>query len=432
MKKSLVLTLALIFVLGIASTALAANPFTDVPANHWAYASVSKLADAGIIDGYGDGTFVGQRNMTRYEMAQIIAKAMARSDKADSAMQVQIEKLAAEFGDELNGLGVRTARLAKNSDNVKIVGEARFASHRSELFNGNDKSEFDSLRTRLWLTGQVNERWSYSGMIEQHQNLRTNSNNDGETRLRRAWVDGSIGDVKITAGAFNKTTMMGTVLDNDMDGLNLGYGKGKFNLDLFVGRIDYSNQAYWDQAFNGSLAKGQTYGAVLGYDFTDKLNMQAAYYSTEGMGAEGDIYGLGTLGIIEVGAGYKFAKNWQLWAEYLRADNPYKNWGFDAGKNGWAALLSYDNTDRNKAGGFGFRANYYDVPAGGSLAFTGELWTDFNYGAGFKGYQLGLTYMLAKNIDVNFDYYEFKTNDELYYGEKIKDKLYFSYVRFYF
>ena len=76
MKKSLVLAMAM--ALGVTASAYAANPFSDVPAGHWAYDSVNKLAAAGIVDGYGNGTFGGDRLMTRYEMAQIVAKAMAK------------------------------------------------------------------------------------------------------------------------------------------------------------------------------------------------------------------------------------------------------------------------------------------------------------------------------------------------------------------
>ena len=72
MKKSLVLAMAM--ALGVTASAYAANPFSDVPAGHWAYDSISKLAAAGIIEGYGDDTFRGDRLMTRYEMAQIVAK----------------------------------------------------------------------------------------------------------------------------------------------------------------------------------------------------------------------------------------------------------------------------------------------------------------------------------------------------------------------
>ena len=54
--------------LGIAGSAFAANPFSDLPANHWAYAAVEKLAAEGVVDGMGNGKYEGNRNMTRYEM----------------------------------------------------------------------------------------------------------------------------------------------------------------------------------------------------------------------------------------------------------------------------------------------------------------------------------------------------------------------------
>ena len=81
MKKKLVSTLAAALVIGAASTAFAAaNPFSDVPSDHWAYDAVSQLAADGVIEGYGDDTFRGDREITRYEMAQMVARAMARND----------------------------------------------------------------------------------------------------------------------------------------------------------------------------------------------------------------------------------------------------------------------------------------------------------------------------------------------------------------
>ncbi|WP_294149748.1 S-layer homology domain-containing protein, partial [uncultured Selenomonas sp.] len=116
MKKTLVSALTTALVVGAASTTFAAsNPFSDVPADHWAYDAVSQLAADGVIEGYGDSTFQGNKNITRYEMAQMVAKAMAKKDVsgADKAM---IDKLAAEFADELNNLGVRVSNLEKHAD----------------------------------------------------------------------------------------------------------------------------------------------------------------------------------------------------------------------------------------------------------------------------------------------------------------------------
>ena len=109
MKKSLVLAMAM--ALGVTASAYAANPFSDVPAGHWAYDSINKLAAAGVIEGYGDTTFGGDKLMTRYEMAQIVAKAMAKG--------ANVDKLAAEFADELDN-----SRFDKN--NVELEESAAF------------------------------------------------------------------------------------------------------------------------------------------------------------------------------------------------------------------------------------------------------------------------------------------------------------------
>ena len=81
-KKMLTSTLSAMVLSGlITGTALAAqNPFSDVPEDSWAYDAVSQLAADGIIDGYPDGTYKGQNTMTRYEMAQITARAMVKTD----------------------------------------------------------------------------------------------------------------------------------------------------------------------------------------------------------------------------------------------------------------------------------------------------------------------------------------------------------------
>ena len=126
MKKTLVSALTTALVVGAASTTFAAaNPFSDVPADHWAYDAVSTLAADGVIDGYGDAKFKGDKNITRYEMAQMVAKAMAKTNsgaKVGGNDKALLDKLAAEFADELNNLGVRVAKLERNADKVKWTG----------------------------------------------------------------------------------------------------------------------------------------------------------------------------------------------------------------------------------------------------------------------------------------------------------------------
>ena len=442
MKKSLVLTLALVFILGIAGTAFAANPFTDVPANHWAYASISKLAQAGIIDGYGDGRFIGNNTMTRYEMAQIVAKAMARVDSADAAQRAQIEKLAAEFADELDSLGVRVARLEANADNVKITGEARFSyyDYKNQLVDDNNAT----LRSRIWISGQVNERWKYGGMLENNgHNFKTNSRAGEESRvsLRRAWVDGSIGVINVTAGRFDYTPVYGIILDDDGDGIKLNYSENRWNIDLFALRPTMTNLWFSKETdITGTeeltgQGNTQVYGAQIGYEFTEGFNIRGAYYKVEGKGDSSGLFypGISKGNLFEVGLDYEFKNDFGIWGQFIRGDRPdltIPGINTHFSKNGWAAGLRFGKIERNRVGSFELRGAYYDVPAMATFATTPEL-DITGRGDGYKGWSVGASFVAAKNIDLNVDYFDFKGQGDMH-TDKEKEKLLWSYVRFYF
>ena len=137
MNKKLVASLVSCFVLGSVS-AYAANPFSDVEPSSWAYQSVEQLASAGIINGYPDGTFKGNKDITRYEMAQMVAKAMANQDRANAEQQAMLNRLADEFSNELNTLGVRVAKLEDRVGNVKVTGDARINYIGKEGIDGYD------------------------------------------------------------------------------------------------------------------------------------------------------------------------------------------------------------------------------------------------------------------------------------------------------
>ena len=124
-KSTLTITTSALVLMSTGVAGAASNPFSDVPQDSWAYDAVATLAADGVIDGFPDGTYQGNKTMTRYEMAQIVARAMAKTDleKADKAL---VDKLAAEFADELDNLGVRVADLEKKSDNVVWKGELRY------------------------------------------------------------------------------------------------------------------------------------------------------------------------------------------------------------------------------------------------------------------------------------------------------------------
>jgi hypothetical protein len=120
MKKSMSIMLIVVFMLGVASTAFA-GPFADIPANNWAYGAVNQLAKAGLIDGYGDGAFRGDKTVTRYEMAILIGKALEHADKADAANKALLDKLTTEYAQELNTLGVRVSTVEAKVNNLERI-----------------------------------------------------------------------------------------------------------------------------------------------------------------------------------------------------------------------------------------------------------------------------------------------------------------------
>ncbi len=108
--KKLTLVLAVILIASTALPALAKSPFSDVPADHWAYDSIVELAAAGLIEGYPDGTFGGARMMTRYEGAMVFARALARLEGkiAETDILAELDQIKAELMEEIKAeLAVR-------------------------------------------------------------------------------------------------------------------------------------------------------------------------------------------------------------------------------------------------------------------------------------------------------------------------------------
>jgi hypothetical protein len=116
MRRLYALVLAAFLTLALAPARLTATPLADVPSSHWAYAAIAALAADGLIDGYPDGSFNGDRPLTRYEMAAIVARVIARIEAvgANTASKTDLDnlqKLIDALKDELDALGVRVTSL---------------------------------------------------------------------------------------------------------------------------------------------------------------------------------------------------------------------------------------------------------------------------------------------------------------------------------
>ncbi len=393
MKKSLVLAMAM--ALGVTASAYAANPFSDVPAGHWAYDAVNKLAAEGVVDGYPDGTYGGDKLMTRYEMAQIVAKAMAKG--------ANVDKLAAEFADELDSLGVRVANLEKKADNVKITGQIR-ASYR----DADDKGHEGRLRTRLFVNGTINEDWTYIGRFENSQYFDGKDadgksyGNKGEDEVKFNWayVVGKVGGVKVEAGRQDFTNA--DVVDITGDGVKLAYGsdwqvKGwafKGTSDV----VDYTDTAMQDGDRVYVAAVEGAFGAV---------DTAVRYYKADTVDENE---------IVEVALSGEVAKDLTLRGSWFNGTVADEAEVGDFDTNGWLVGLSYRGAKASEVGSWGAYATYSDRPYATYLLptnFSGYAVkpNDLHDGDGYEGYEVGANVTLAKNIVAGVKYFDYESRE---------------------
>lgn len=161
-------TLAALFA-ATAFNVSAANPFADVDTSSWAYQAVSQLSDQGVVDGYPDGTFKGDKNVSRYELAQIIARLMAKEGTLNDSQRAMVQKLSAEYAGELQSLGVRVKELEKKTGNLSNITEIRVQDiPRYDNVYKDNKSSHDelSLRVRLNTMANVNDRSTVYSQLE--------------------------------------------------------------------------------------------------------------------------------------------------------------------------------------------------------------------------------------------------------------------------
>ena len=432
MKKSLVLAMAM--ALGVTASAYAANPFSDVPAGHWAYDAVNKLAAEGVVDGYPDGTYGGDKLMTRYEMAQIVAKAMAKG--------ANVDKLAAEFADELDSLGVRVANLEKKADNVKITGQIR-ASYRD--VDGDSKSHEGRLRTRLFVNGAINEDWTYTGRFENSQYYTGDkgASGDDDVKLNWAYVTGKVGGAKVQAGRQDFKLHTGNVIDATVDGAIVSYGD-KVKLTGYVGKA--ADSGTWDNLGDATVvdSNDKVVGTALQEDdrvyiadLSAKLGVVDAYVT---------YYKADTLNeneIWNVGVALPVVKDLKFTAEYMHGDAEVGDI-VDVDNNGYAFGLAYRGAKAAQPGSWGVYANYFDQPVSTYLEHTIDGYAPFafdtveynvntneatvdNASDGFKGYEVGANVALAKNIVAAVKYYDLEGREGNYDEQTILSEVVFTF-----
>ena len=421
MKKTLVSALSAALVIGAASTTFAAaNPFSDVPRDHWAYDAVTQLAADGVVEGYGDGTYRGDRNITRYEMAQMVAKAMAK-DNLSSSDRALVDRLAAEFADELNNLGVRVSNLERNADMVKWNGklEYTYTSERTETArDGKTKKNDDNLLFRLEPSAEINSHWHVNARLDAETKMNKDAGEDGSDKveLKYAWAQGDYGDFQVklgkmellTAEAYAKPGAL--IFDHHFSGAEVSFGKD-LRVKLQAGRIsdeeltDPANYQAAEVMYNGRLTGG------IGY-----YRMSSRDYKAFTGGKE-------RIGIWGVNAGYSFDKNNFLSAAYARNNSLAMDKKY---KKSYQISYDYKGAKPEDRGSWGAYISYRYI-AGAALGATTDGAMEFT-----KGVEIGTDYTLFPNVVLSAKYFRGKDLNPVVTNGQDKVSKLFGRVEFFF
>ncbi|WP_279017873.1 S-layer homology domain-containing protein [Megasphaera elsdenii] len=387
MKTKVLAALAATMAVG-ATCAFAANPFVDVPSDSWAYKSVVELADAGIIQGVDGQYFQGNRNITRYEAAEMVAKAMAHMDKASVEQRALINKLADEYADELNNLGVRVSALENRVGNVKLTGDARIRYiHQSEGDKDkagkpvNEATKNDgswSYRVRVRANAQVNDRTKVvygisTNNVSFADNSTASKSKDNNIFTDRAFVDYNFGgnnwDLKVGRDEYDMGggRAYGFLYGDTFDGAQLKYtndkfaataGYGKFKEGVMGGNNGASaatktGYGELEGFFGGGRAAGSAVGVYYNdfsgnksFNFDDawgaygslnlgKWNALVNYekYNSENSKADDPEVWVGKITYNK--ANFATPKSWDAWVEYLNADNGFGDKAFIGSTQSW-------------------------------------------------------------------------------------------------
>ena len=429
MKKTLVSALTTALVVGAASTTFAAaNPFSDVPADHWAYDAVSQLAADGVIEGYGDTTFRGNQNITRYEMAQMVAKAMAKSD-VSAADKALIDKLAAEFSDELGNLGVRVSNLERNADKVKWNGVLEYTytstRHDAGTTAKERKNNVDEYVFRLEPKAEVNKNWDVHARLDANGLMDTDGgNSDYNVKLKRAWAEGHYDNFNVKLGKLPNAINLISTTDDPYSGAAVTFGNdlkvtlegGRIDASQFgdMGRnikgqsdskvFDSSDDTVSFQAINLGYAKNKFYGnagyehmdgATLNYenknkDYNDSILSAKPYTNDKDKEYKANIW--------FANAGYRFDHNSFFKAEYA------KNTTADNYDDAYSFEYDYKGAQQQNKGSWGMYLAYR------KLGQYAAPWSTYGDGVdgGQKGWEVGTGYTLFKNVQLFAKYFNGK------------------------
>ena len=393
MKK--ILALAAVAALTAGVSAYAANPFSDVTADDWAYQAVSDLSAQGVVEGYPDGTFKGERNMTRYELAQIVARLMAKEDQLNAEQQATLDKLAGEYADELANLGVRVSNLEKKVGNIYWSGDARMRYQDNSLVkDGKKASDTWDGRMRINVKGQVNEKTTVNGRLTYNMNFK-DSDKDSGVYMDTLNVKHQFGDFAVTLGRyannFGNEYSWRFGDSHNFDGAELSYAKSAFDAKVGFGKwntnydsekqidIDGQDALYAKAGYNFGVAK-------LGADYVKFQNNDTKLAGNELYGI--DLY-------VPVG-------DFRVQGEYVKNTTTTEKYD-----DAWNVGLGYGKADWKKPGTWALDVFYNEIGKGTYFGGTGlgtDILKNLKTGDQIKFWNVGADVTLQKNVQLHAEY----------------------------
>ena len=157
-----------------AFSASAASPFSDVDHNDWSYKAVAELSEQGVVDGYPDGSFKGNKEISRFETAQIVARLLAKENSLNNEQKASVHKLANAYSDELKQLGVRVDNVEKKLGKTALITEIRVSgmNRYDNVFKDTKKSHYEfGARVGFNTITKVNPRTTVYGQLETYMSL---------------------------------------------------------------------------------------------------------------------------------------------------------------------------------------------------------------------------------------------------------------------
>lgn len=452
MKKfiCLLILVAMLAFTSISAFAAPQSSFSDVPAKHWAYDAVAKLAKDGVISGYGDNTFRGDRTMTRYEMAQIVANAMTKEDKANAEDKALINKLAAEFNTELAKLDAKVTKIDQRvtglEDKISLSGSdtvrwVKWNNAPDPFTRGVTQNNF-----LLMANGKINDdttaafKWY---MLRQDsfgnpaQTTTTPMNNDGNNLVQAEVTIRNFGGMDwatLTGGRMVQYLGSSGFIAalQGVDGVKLSFGN---QAKVEIGAADFSNpmssyqKSYTNTPTAPALAAPGATNDYLSLYFKDAAWLKVSWKldnatTVEGFGLR-NTSGPAVARVYDLGLKTMVAENLLFRMDYL------KNTQFNAFNTNVQYRFSYRGATMNQPNSWGLHLDH-----GKAFARASFGWGDYNATAlfpkaGIESWDLTVEDTLAKNIMLkvarSFNSKNPETGAPALYGEWFRTQVEFAF-----